>query len=127
MAAALGHIPVSPDGRSAAALGSGERVLLCPTGGGEAAPVAELEPGSRPIRFSSDGCVLFCARSGMDQGAILALDLVTRKLTVTDGLRPGDPAGILTVWPGDVTPDGRHYIYTYARILSDLFLVEGLK
>jgi hypothetical protein len=35
--------------------------------------------------------------------------------------------GILTVLPTDATPDGRHYIYTYGRDLSELVLVEGLK
>jgi hypothetical protein len=35
--------------------------------------------------------------------------------------------GIVTLWPTDVTPDGRHYLYNYTRILSDLFLAEGLK
>jgi hypothetical protein len=26
-----------------------------------------------------------------------------------------------------LTPDGRYYAYSYLRVLSDLFLVEGLR
>jgi hypothetical protein len=40
---------------------------------------------------------------------------------------PGDSAGVADVGPVFATPDGKTYVYTYARILSDLYLVEGLK
>ena len=127
VAAMLGSAPVSPDGRWAAAPGPGRRVFLFPTAGGEPVPLEDLEPGDMPLRFSSDGAALFCGRSAMDRGAIVRLDLATRKAAITKGLRPADPTGILTVLPTDATADGRHYIYIYARVLSDLVLVEGLK
>jgi hypothetical protein len=43
--------------------------------------------------------------------------------------RPPDPAGIRQEWTqgGTLTPDGRHYVYSYSRTLDDLFLVEGLR
>lgn len=90
-------------------------------------PQEDLEPGDMPLRFSSDGAALFCGRFGMNHGAIVRLDLATRKATLPKDLRPADPTGILMVLPSDATADGRHYIYIYARILSDLVLVEGLK
>jgi hypothetical protein len=42
---------------------------------------------------------------------------------------PPDPAGIRPDWTqsGTLTPDGRHYVYSYSRTLNDLFLVEGLR
>ena len=42
-------------------------------------------------------------------------------------LRPADSAGVVSVGGIHVTPDGRYYVYTYPRDLSDLYLVEGLK
>ncbi len=27
----------------------------------------------------------------------------------------------------DVTPDARHYVHSYSRLLTDLFVVKGLK
>jgi len=42
---------------------------------------------------------------------------------------PPDPAGITPEWTqgGTLTPDGRHYVYSYSRTFTDLFLVEGLE
>jgi hypothetical protein len=39
---------------------------------------------------------------------------------------PEDPAGITRVGVNP-TPDGQFYVYTYNRLLSDLYLVERLK
>jgi hypothetical protein len=41
-------------------------------------------------------------------------------------LAPPDRAGVIWMDPL-VTPDGRAYVYTYHRLLSDLYLVLGLK
>jgi len=43
--------------------------------------------------------------------------------------RPPDPAGIRPDWTqgGTLTPNGRYFVYSYSRTLSDLFLVEGLR
>jgi hypothetical protein len=42
-------------------------------------------------------------------------------------LMPGDPAGVETIGPILLTPDGKTCVYGYHRTLSDLYLVEGLK
>ena len=38
-----------------------------------------------------------------------------------------DAAGVGEIWPRLITPDGRYYVYTYVRSLSDLYLAEGFK
>ena len=40
---------------------------------------------------------------------------------------PSDPAGVEYLGPIFPTPDGKTYVYGYRRLLSDLYLVEGLK
>ena len=40
---------------------------------------------------------------------------------------PADPAGVERISNVLVAPDGKSYAYCYARLLSDLFVVEGLK
>jgi serine/threonine protein kinase len=40
---------------------------------------------------------------------------------------PSDRAGVYSIGPYDITPDGRYYAYSYVRDLSDLYMVEGLK
>lgn len=54
-------------------------------------------------------------------GEEIDLSYLTRK-----ELMPPDRAGVVWVDPL-VTPDGRGYVDTYHRVLSDLNLVEGLK
>ncbi|MFI5182563.1 MAG: hypothetical protein ACHQPI_14350 [Thermoanaerobaculia bacterium] len=40
---------------------------------------------------------------------------------------PADPAGVVEIVSVLLTPDATSYAYSYHRILSDLFLVEGLE
>jgi hypothetical protein len=40
---------------------------------------------------------------------------------------PSDSAGVRSINPIVMTPDGKTYVYGYHRILSDLYVVEGLK
>jgi hypothetical protein len=42
-------------------------------------------------------------------------------------LMPSDPAGVETIGPVLITPDGKACVYGYHRTLSDLYMVEGLK
>ena len=42
-------------------------------------------------------------------------------------IRPADPVGIDTVIRILITPDGKSYCHDYVRVLSELFVVEGLK
>jgi hypothetical protein len=40
---------------------------------------------------------------------------------------PADPAGTYGIAGLAVNPDGKSYVYTLWRTLSDLYLLEGLK
>jgi hypothetical protein len=40
---------------------------------------------------------------------------------------PSDSAGVSRIGPILITRDGKSCLYGYHRILSDLYLVEGLK
>jgi hypothetical protein len=44
---------------------------------------------------------------------------------ISRAFAPPDRAGIVWVEPL-ITPDGRGYVYTYHRQLTDLYLVDGL-
>ena len=40
---------------------------------------------------------------------------------------PADPSGVERISNVLVTPDGKGYAYCFTRLLSDLFVVDGLK
>jgi Tol biopolymer transport system component len=103
--------------------------LLYPINGGEPRPIPGLEKGDQPIRFSADGRRLFVryGRQDLTKARIALLDLTTGRKQPWKVLSPADPAGVHFISHPYVTPDGRAYVYNYYRLLSDLFLVEGLK
>lgn len=128
----LGHIfsvrPLSPDGRQVVALAPGGELWVYPLEGSKPHAVAGFEPGDAFLRWHADGRSLFVWRR--DPGAparVFRLDLATGAKEPWLEIRPPDPAGIYTFTALVLTPDGRSYAYTYGRLLSELYLVEGLQ
>ena len=103
--------------------------VLYPVGGGEARPIPGLEKGDQPIRFSADGRRLF-VRSGFaadnTKARISMLDLATGRKQPWKVIGPADPAGVDEVSLFYPSADGRAYVYTYDRLLSNLYLVDHL-
>jgi len=58
---------------------------------------------------------------------VFRLDPATGRQQLWKEFKPADPAGISRVLPPLITRDGKAYAYSYGRVLSDLYLVEGLK
>jgi hypothetical protein len=54
------------------------------------------------------------------------VDLGTGRRVLMRELAPADPAGLDDVSYIRLSADGRSYVYSYRRILSTLYLVEGL-
>ncbi|HMF95468.1 MAG TPA: hypothetical protein VKE96_14300 [Vicinamibacterales bacterium] len=73
------------------------------------------------------------ARLGPLPRAGIPIQHRTGKKTPWRVLQPSDPAGLFWVGRMDgerdlfITHDGEAYAYMYNRVLSDLFLVDGLK
>ena len=51
----------------------------------------------------------------------------TGQRTLWKQLMPPDPAGVEYVGPISAYSDGKSYVYGYRRMLSDLYVVDGLK
>jgi hypothetical protein len=118
--------PVSPDGRTVAAVGPGDRGFLYPLDGGEPQPVPGMTAGDRPLRWSADGRALFLFRDGELPAPVFRVELASGRRERWKEFMPGDPAGVALINPAFLTPDGRHYVYSFRRVLSDLYLAEGL-
>jgi hypothetical protein len=58
---------------------------------------------------------------------VYRLNPATGQRTPWKELMPADPAGVATIGPILITPDGKTYVYGFHRTLADLYLVEGLK
>lgn len=116
---------VSPDGKWVATIGH-DGHFLYPVDGGERRPIAGLDQNDWPVAWSSDGQTLYFRREGEMPLSVMRVDVATGREESWKQFLPPDPAGVMWIDPL-VTSDGRGYVYTYHRVLSDLYLVEGLK
>lgn len=118
---------LSPDGREVAAVGPDDKAYLFPIPSGDPRLIKGFEPGEVPVAWGSDSGSLFVYRSGDLPAKVFKLEIASGKRTPWKQLMPPDPAGVEFVGPVLPTPDGKAYAYGYRRLLSDLYLVEGLK
>jgi len=118
---------VSPDGRLVAAVGPEGKGYLYPVSGGEPKPIAGFEVGEEPISWSQDGRSLYVDRPGEMPVRVQRLELPSGQRTLWKQLMPSDPAGVEFIGPVVLTPDSKAYVYGVRQLLSDLYLVEGLK
>jgi len=125
---ALPGFTISPDGKTVAAVGPDHKAALFPIeGGGTARPIPEVGEKEFPLRFSPDGRYLYLWKRGEVPARVTRLEIESGKREAWKDLVPVDPAGVERISNVLVTPDGKGYAYCYARLLSDLFVVEGLK
>ena len=138
---------VSPDGAFLAGVGAGRTILILPLAGGEARRIGaatldaawfrsnDPETGRDakpprdvvPVGWAADGRHLYLHRPGDVPDRVMKLDLVTAAIEPWKELTLEDLAGIVRIHPVRVAPDGRSWAYSYARILSNLYVVDGLK
>jgi eukaryotic-like serine/threonine-protein kinase len=118
---------LSPDGRQVAAIGPDEKGYLFPIPSGDPQPIKGLEAGEVPVAWTADGHSLFVYRGGDLPSKVYRLDVVSGNRSLWKELMPPDPSGVEFVGPVLPTPDGKSYVYGYRRLLSDLYLVEGLQ
>jgi Tol biopolymer transport system component/predicted Ser/Thr protein kinase len=118
---------ITPDAKSAVVSGPDRRLYLYPLSGGEPTPLPGLSTADRPVRFSSDGRILFVQGVVGVPSHVYRYDVASGKKDPWKELAPADAAGLNTVSRFVVTPDGKTYAYSYLRVLSYLQLVEGMK
>jgi len=118
---------ISPDGRLVVVVGPDRRRYLYPLEGGEPRPLPGLSPDETPAQWSADGRSLYVYRRRDVPAKVWKLEIATGKRELWNELMPADGAGIASISNVIPTPNGSAYVYSYFRILSDLYLVEGLK
>jgi WD40 repeat protein len=125
--AAIPGFAISSDGLRAAAVAPDHKAAIFPLDGGSARPVPGALEGEYPLRFSDDGRSLYLWKRGDVPARISRIEIDTGRREVWKDLLPADPAGVERISNVLITPDGKGYAYCYVRLLSDLFIVEGLK
>ena len=119
---------VSPDGKRVAVNGPDGRITIYPVDGGDAAAaVPGVDATDQALRWTPDGRSLYVWHSTAPPGRIDLVDVATGQRTLWKELRPPDPAGVLQVGPAVIADNGRAFVYSYRRVLYELYLATGLR
>jgi len=117
---------ISPDGTQVAARDSDGNITIYPVGGGKPLQVPNAQPGEEPVHWTSDGKALLVGARGVPV-RVFTINLATKERKLLKSFMPADPTGLFGNAPPDFSRDLKSYVYTYQRITSDLYVVDGLK
>lgn len=114
---------ISTDGKYVLATRNRQR-LLYPLQGGEPRSISGMEEGDFVVQ--STGTDMLVAKRGIP-AKIVHLDLSSGRQQNFKDIAPPEPAGIQILPLIRFSADRKSYAYSYYRVLSDLYVVEGLK
>jgi hypothetical protein len=123
-----GGVP-TPDGRFITAQDPGGGLpVLQPLDGGEPRSIAGARASDVILQFDPEGRTAFVRESCVAANCRwVRLDLRTGQRSPWLDMTPPDRTGVTGIINLAVHPGGRSYAYTYERVLSDLYMIEGLK
>ena len=123
--------PLSPDGGFLAGVGRSADYWIVPLAGGASRRIAvsdvSAERDTLPVGWTMDGRRLFVTHLGQIPDTVQTFDLATGRIEPWKELTLEDRAGIIRIYPVRVAAGGRSWAYCYVRVLSNLYVVEGLK
>jgi dipeptidyl aminopeptidase/acylaminoacyl peptidase len=118
-------LPVSSDGRIIARNEHGD-VSIFFVDGRSPVPISGIRENEVPIQWTSDGLGLLVTSGTGAPRVVDRIDLGTGRRTRVLEITAREKAGLrLSIVA--VSPDAKYYVHSYSRLLSDLYVVEGLK
>ena len=121
-----GHA-VSPDGKWVTATPIDGPPRIFSLEGEESVEIAGIEEGEVPVQWTGDGSEIYVYRPGELPARVWRVDLSSGERTFWGEIAPSDPAGVFGIDYLAISPDGQGYVYSYRRLLSTLYLFEGLQ
>jgi hypothetical protein len=119
---------VSPDGRRFIARRADSGFAVYSLEGGEPTPIPGLAPDDGVAGWTAQERFIYVRRGGQGFPArIERLDLATGHSEKWKDVVPADQTGLMSVRMPHIAPDGLSYTYSAGRVLSALFLVDGVK
>jgi Tol biopolymer transport system component len=130
--------PITPEGIQPSVLSIDGKFLVakCIDGGdciykiptGEAEKITGLQPQDNVIGASTDPKWFYV---GSQPAALTkkyeVVNIFTGERKPWKQITPPDTSGVVPPITIKITPDGTSYVYTYRRVLADLYLAKGLK
>jgi Tol biopolymer transport system component/tRNA A-37 threonylcarbamoyl transferase component Bud32 len=122
-------VRLSPDGKSAAVLGSDGKWGVWPLEGSSIRPIPGLDSGYSVVGWSPDGGSVYAASSHEDEktAKVYKVNIATGNMELWKTFGEGTTAGVRGVGGIYLSSDGTVYAYTYSVVLSQAYVVTGLK
>jgi len=118
---------IAPDGSTVAAIDSKYRLVLYTVRGGEEHPLPGLTGDNVPVQWTKEGRELYVRSRNRIPVVVEKYDLEQHTKKPFTMIEPADSRGLLELSSLFLTPDGHSYAYSSFHIVSELYLVEGLK
>lgn len=122
----LGRLP-SPDGKYFVVQQPDQLQGIYDTQRGEVRPIPGTTGPMWPAGWSPDSRYLYMYTRTGPPSQIWRFEVGTARKEFVKQLSPTDPAGILEIFPVQMTPDTKTFAYGYDRYLSELYVVDGLR
>ena len=125
----IAGVHLSPDGKSTAVLGSDGKWGIWPLNGSGLRPIPGLDSGYYVSVWSPDGGSLYVAsgRAGERIAKVYKVNPVTGKMDLWRSFGEVTGAGITGSGSPIFSRDGNGYAYVYVQVLSEAYVVTGLK
>jgi eukaryotic-like serine/threonine-protein kinase len=117
---------ISDDGQNAIGNDAEDFVAQFPLGGGPARRVPGVAAKEKFVQWGADGRSIYVRDFNLPT-TIYQVNLTSGQRTPVLKLIPADPAGVTTIFNVAMTRDGKSYAYGFARSLSQLLVVKGLR
>jgi WD40 repeat protein len=118
------RLVVSPDSKQVAAIDRADAVWICNLSGDAPTRIHGVEAGELPVEWSADGQWLYVGRMRSNRVKVYRVNLKTGARELWREIVPADPAG-MEIYGVLMTPDATTLGYTYKRLTSDLYVVDG--
>ncbi len=119
--------PVSPDGSLISARGTDGNTWLFPTAGGTPRKAPGFAGGRRSPGLDLRWESRLCRRDCRDGKCYFPGGSSNGQRRDFQTVGPLDKAGLTYVSAPNLTPDGKYYVYSYNRQISELFVADGIK
>jgi hypothetical protein len=116
---------VSPDGRWLAVADANGAPGLFALGDGSIKPFAPVARSGFAGWLADSKA--FLLRLGDIPVQVMRVDVATGQQTIVGTLAVSDPAGVVSLGSAVFAADGDHYVFNYFRVLSELYIIDGLK
>ncbi len=118
---------VSPDGQFVTGMNPLDTsVKLYPLDGGAPRPIPGLLPGEN-VSWTSDPHYVYVSLGKIAPVRIYRLNIENGQRQLFKEINPSDETGLCDMTMILFSPNGKAYVYGYTRLLSEIYLVNGLK